>query len=98
MWPRQSKVDNVEDVAEQEDMNANVWMLQASRSDHCKDEPPDQESRTVGILRKLLGSNALVKTFKALPDVILLQGLPPLMQEPEEIDWNDCQDDCKHDS
>ena len=86
---RQAKVDDVEDVAEQEDMNANVRILEASRSDHGKDEPPEQECRTVGILVEILCANAQVKTFKALLDFSLLQSLPPLMQKPEELGWKD---------
>ena len=86
---RESEVDDVEDVAEQKDVNANVRMFEASSSDHSKYEPSGQESRAVGILLEISCANAQVKTFKALLDVSLLQGLPPIMQKPEEVDWND---------
>ena len=95
---RESEVDDVEDVAEQKDVNANVRMFEASSSDHSKYEPSGQESRAVGILLEVSCANAQVKTFKALLDVSLLQGLPPIMQKPEEVDWNDYQNNCEQDS
>ena len=75
MWTREAKVYYVEQVGEEKNVDANVWVLQTRHREYRESQPADQEHYSIDILAQSLGPNAQVQAANPLPHFLPLQNV-----------------------
>ena len=88
LGPSVAKVRDVHEVCHNEDVDADVWVLQACHCDYCVDESSHKENEGVRVLGKAGGANTLIHAAYSLSGLFLGQTVSILVQDVCEIEWN----------
>ena len=91
VWTREAKVYYVEQVGEEKDVDANVWVLQTRHCEYRKSQSADQEHYSIDILAQSLGPNAQVQAANSLSNFLPLQNVLSLVQDSCEDEWKQGQ-------
>ena len=65
-----AEIGDINEVSQHEDVDANVWVLQAGHSDYCVEKPSQKEDYAVVVFGKLSGTDPLIHAADLLFDCV----------------------------